>query len=261
MVDGVECDITTGNTNFSKGTIEINFNETCTQSLSSNINEVVIVTDKGTYSSLLSVSDVNYVFTNNNNNNNNGNSNTVVTEDAVFTEVQLGEASSSSCTLAEKTIFTINSTFNSHIGIPSTSSNTYSYCIEEDLDIGNSITIPISDDCSAQNKAELFRYDVNNGESSHAWRSTVGSSVVNSGGETITLEPICLSTTSTEYSLSVDYSQTSPNDDSSVCIYSLQIDDVNGGTMADCSIDSQTSTDGTLIIDYSTKIWLSILKN
>ena len=85
--------------------------------------------------------------------------------------------------------------------------------------------------------------------------------MVNSGGETISLDNICLSTTSTEYSLRIDYSKTKPNSDSSICIYSLEIDNVNGGTMADCSIDSQTSTDGTLTIDYSTKIWLTVLKN
>ena len=63
-VDGNECDLVDSNNNFSKGTIQISFDESCTQNLNSNINEVVIVSDRGTYSTLLSISNSNYVFSN-----------------------------------------------------------------------------------------------------------------------------------------------------------------------------------------------------
>ena len=63
-VDGNECDLVDSNNNFSKGTIQISFDESCTQNLNSNINEVVVVSDKGTYSTLLSISNSNYVFSN-----------------------------------------------------------------------------------------------------------------------------------------------------------------------------------------------------
>ena len=63
-VDGNECDLIDSNNNFSKGTIQISFDESCTQNLNSNINEVVVVSDKGTYSTLLSISNSNYVFSN-----------------------------------------------------------------------------------------------------------------------------------------------------------------------------------------------------
>ena len=60
IIDGIECEIVNLDKNFFRGTIEINFSEICTDNLESNINEIVIVTDKGTYSSILSISDVNY---------------------------------------------------------------------------------------------------------------------------------------------------------------------------------------------------------
>ena len=63
-VDGNECELVDSNNNFSKGTIQISFDESCTQNLNSNINEVVIVSDRGTYSTLLSISNSNYVFSN-----------------------------------------------------------------------------------------------------------------------------------------------------------------------------------------------------
>ena len=63
-VDGNKCDLIDSNNNFSKGTIQISFDESCTQNLNSNINEVVIVSDRGTYSTLLSISNSNYVFSN-----------------------------------------------------------------------------------------------------------------------------------------------------------------------------------------------------
>ena len=63
-VDGNECELVDSNNNFSKGTIQISFDESCTQNLNSNINEVVVVSDKGTYSTLLSISNSNYVFSN-----------------------------------------------------------------------------------------------------------------------------------------------------------------------------------------------------
>ena len=70
-VDGNECDLVDSNNNFSKGTIQISFDESCTQNLNSNINEVVVVSDKGTYSTLLSISNSNYVFSNDGDQNSN----------------------------------------------------------------------------------------------------------------------------------------------------------------------------------------------
>ena len=70
-VDGNKCDLVDSNNNFSKGTIQISFDESCTQNLNSNINEVVVVSDKGTYSTLLSISNSNYVFSNDDDQNSN----------------------------------------------------------------------------------------------------------------------------------------------------------------------------------------------
>ena len=70
-VDGNECELVDSNNNFSKGTIQISFDESCTQNLNSNINEVVVVSDKGTYSTLLSISNSNYVFSNDDDQNSN----------------------------------------------------------------------------------------------------------------------------------------------------------------------------------------------
>ena len=62
LIDGNECEILNSDDEFSKGTFEIQFDESCSQGLTSSMNEILIITDKGSYKSLLSVSDATYTY-------------------------------------------------------------------------------------------------------------------------------------------------------------------------------------------------------
>ena len=55
IIDGVECDIITENRNFSKGTVQLDFDNSCAQDLDSDMSKVVLITDKGTYTKLMNV--------------------------------------------------------------------------------------------------------------------------------------------------------------------------------------------------------------
>ena len=55
LIDGIECNITTTNETFSKGTFEVGFDESCTEDLEYSMNEILIITDKGSYKSMLSI--------------------------------------------------------------------------------------------------------------------------------------------------------------------------------------------------------------
>ena len=60
-IDGQTCSLTDSNS-FSKGTIRIEFLEDCSDNLTSTINEVLMVTDRGTFKTLLSVSNADYTY-------------------------------------------------------------------------------------------------------------------------------------------------------------------------------------------------------
>ena len=62
LIDGNECEILNSDEEFSEGTFEIQFDESCSQGLTSSMNEILIITDKGSYKSLLSVSDATYTY-------------------------------------------------------------------------------------------------------------------------------------------------------------------------------------------------------
>ena len=60
-IDGQTCSLTESNS-FPKGTIRIGFLEDCSDNLTSTINEVLMVTDRGTFKTLLSVSNADYTY-------------------------------------------------------------------------------------------------------------------------------------------------------------------------------------------------------
>ena len=60
-IDGQTCSLTESNS-FPKGTIRIEFLEDCSDNLTSTINEVLMVTDRGTFKTLLSVSNADYTY-------------------------------------------------------------------------------------------------------------------------------------------------------------------------------------------------------
>ena len=62
LIDGNECEILNSDETFSEGTFEIQFDESCSQGLTSSMNEILIITDKGSYKSLLTVSDATYTY-------------------------------------------------------------------------------------------------------------------------------------------------------------------------------------------------------
>ena len=57
-LDGIQCNITTQNKNFSKGLVELNFDPSCAKNLDSDMNKIILITDKGTFSRLISTSDI-----------------------------------------------------------------------------------------------------------------------------------------------------------------------------------------------------------